>query len=247
MTLPKQTPLQPLSESEMNQLNAILYELVDEEKGATSMSMVDGLFTALAIAPQAIHTDEWLNWILAGANFANEQQASQVIGWLLRHYDVIQHRFHNNLMPDFSPIFLYREDGEVPWVADWCHGFMAAVHLRSDAWLSAFSSAQDRSPLDMIYGMTLLAPPDIEHPPAEDEQPADEVEEVALYMRRLAYRALEDYRHQFDPLAGWDVLLETCVLQLRDYLLHPAIDGACPCGSGRTFDECCGKTDRVVH
>lgn len=238
---------QPLTEAEMNQLNDVLFAMNDDQQDATSMSMVDGLFTALAISPETVSPNEWLTWIVGEGDFPDQQTAQTITTLLMRHHNTVQRQLRDDAMSDFSPIFLYRENSEVPWVADWCHGFMAAVHLRSEAWLSAFHSEEERAPLDVIYGMTLLAPPDLEQAPEANEQAHDEVEEVAFYMRRLAYTALDDYRHQFDPIAGWEVLVDMCVMQLRDHLLHPVQDETCPCGSGKDFIECCGKENRTVH
>lgn len=237
---------QPLSDEELDALAHFLSELEQDE--APSLSSVDGFFNALAITPDLVPAQEWLVWVLGEMpNFSSEQQAQLILSLLTRHHHQVQRAMRDTNPPDFSPLFLYRDEGEQPWVSDWCHGFMAGMHIRSDAWLDALPHETDNMMLDLLFAMTVLAPPGFEQRPSDDEVGDDDVDKTSLAMRRMVHKALDDYRAHFDPLAGWEVLVEVCVMHLRDHLLHPRSNNTCPCGSGQPFEECCGSSNRQLH
>jgi uncharacterized protein len=237
----------PLTDTELDILSEFLSTL-DHHDEALSLSALDGYFNALAIAPELISTSEWLTWVLGELpSFDTEQQAQQIVALLIRHHHQVQVGMRETSPPDYAPLFLFSEHSDMPWVSDWCHGFIAGVHSRSDAWLAQLKHESDGAMLDLIYAMTVLAPPDFEHRPANDELGEDEVDQTSIAMRRMVHEALDDYRAHFDPIAGWEVLLEVCVMHLRDHLLHPNKADLCPCGSGKVFTDCCGSRNRQLH
>lgn len=238
---------QPLTDAELDVLADFLATL-DHHDESLSLSAVDGFFNALAISPQLVSPQEWMAWVLGELpSFGSEQEAGVMVALLMRHYHQVQIGMREASPPDYAPLFLFSEHSELPWVSDWCHGFIAGVHLRTDMWLTLLTHEADGAMLDLIYAMTILAPPDFEHCPTDDEVGVDEVDQTSIAMRRMAHNALDDYRAHFDPIAGWDVLLEMCVMHLRDHLLHPHKENLCPCGSGKVFTDCCGNSSRQLH
>lgn len=238
---------QPLGDDELDVLADFLATL-EHHDDSLSLSAVDGFLNALAISPELVPPQEWMGWILGELPaFGSEQEAELIVALLMRHYHQVQVGMREASPPAYAPLFLFSEHSEQPWVSDWCHGFIAGVHLRTDAWLDLIRHEGDGAMLDLIYAMTILAPPDFEQRPADDEVGDDEVDQVSIAMRRMAHDALDDYRAHFDPIAGWDVLLEVCVMHLRDHLLHPHQENTCPCGSGKPFSECCGSSNRQLH
>jgi len=247
LTIVSTEDARPLNDAELDILGDFLTTLENHDE-SLSLSAVDGFFNALAISPEMITSQEWLTWILGELpSFSSEQEAELIIALLVRHYHQVQTGMREASPPDYAPLFLFSEHSELPWVSDWCHGFVAGVHLRTDAWLDVIRHEGDGAMLDLIYAMTILAPPDFEHRPADDEIGEDEVDQTSIAMRRMAHDALDDYRAHFDPIAGWDVLLEMCVMHLRDHLLHPHKKNICPCGSGKVFTDCCGSSNRQLH
>jgi uncharacterized protein len=237
----------PLTDAELDTLSAFLATLKNHDN-TLSLSAVDGFFNALAISPKLVATAEWLAWIFGALPaVGGEQEAQRVTALLIRHYNQVQIAMRETSPPNYAPLFLYSEHSEQPWVSDWCHGFISAVHLHHDDWLDAIKYEADGAMLDLIYAMTVLEPPDFEYPPSDDDVGEDEVDRTSIAMRRMVHQALDDYRAQFDPIAGMDVLLELCVMHLRDHLLHPNKSIACPCGSGKVFTDCCGTSDRKLH
>jgi uncharacterized protein len=239
----------PLTDAELDILAVFLVAMTpDEDDLPLSLSTVDGFFNALAISPQIVLPQAWLTWILGDVPpFSSEIEAQTIVSLLVRHYHQVQHDMREINPPIFAPLYLYNDQSEEPWVAEWCDGFMSAVHYQEGIWYSAVDHDLDREKLDIIYAMTLLVPPDVENPPDDNEVGEDEIDRTSLMMRRIAYYSLDDYRMQFNPVAAWEDLLEVCVMHLRDHLLHPNKTNLCPCGSNKEFDDCCGSSNRQLH
>lgn len=243
---------QALSEHELYWLASALDQLQTDYDEGMSLSMADGFFTALALSPQMILPSQWLAWVLpAQREVGDLQQEQHLLSLLMRHYNRVQFVIRQSNPPEFEPVLLYRDEHEQPWVAQWCHGFISGVSLAQTAWQEAMPQAQETMTLEIIAGMSTLLPPDVD--PSYDAQfnvDHDDLqdEQMAQHMRAVAQEALETYQQQLDPSAQWETLLETCVMQLRDYMLHPhTTDTLCPCGSGQLFIDCCGRQDRQLH
>jgi uncharacterized protein len=241
----------PLNEAELDWLAQTMGNIQANMEEGMSLSMADGFFTALAIGPVDVPPDEWLSWVLAEElDLAHEQEVQRLLSLLMRHYHRVRYVMRQAQPLAFEPVFLYQLESEQPWVADWCHGFVAGVNICHDAWQAVMPQSVEVTTLELIVGMSTLLPPDID--PNLYVEANDETDPAALMiaqqMRAKAQEALELYRQQFDPNAQWETLLEVCVMQLRDQLQHPKTGEVnCPCGSGRAFTECCGNSDRKLH
>lgn len=243
---------QPLSEADLHWLAETMNHIQASTEEGMSLSMADGFFTALALSPEAVASTEWLAWVLAEeldlTELTNEQR---LLSLLMQHYRRVQYVMRQLNPPEFEPIFLFQADSEQAWVAEWCHGFVTGVSLSQQAWQDANPREEDAMTLEILAGMSTLLPPDVDpglyeqvEIGAEDEQ----AERMAQHMRMIAFDALETYREKLDPSAQWEDLLETCVMSLRDYMLHyNQLDDACPCGSGKAFTDCCGHHNRQLH
>ena len=240
---------QALTETELDQL-ALILERLNEQEFGMSLSMVDGFFTALAMSPESVSPTEWFTWVVSDlSQVPDEQELQMLLSLLIRHCHQVQNNLRHYDPPYFDPIYLYREDQETPWVAEWCHGFVGGVNIRSEAWESALTHESDMMLLELLVGLSTLPPPD--EPMLEDQPTTSEYlspeDQAILEAQQLAILALEEYRHNIDPIANWDVLVEVTVLSLYDHLLHPMVQDACPCGSGKSFKLCCGASDRKLH
>lgn len=235
-----------LSDAELDHLATFLEQLSTDDS-SMSLSMVDGLFSALAVSPKQVSTNEWLSWVIGDfSQLPNPDMAQPMLSLLMRHYEQIQQNLRNENPPCFDPIYLYREDSETPWVADWCHGFMGGVNIRASDWEQALHQESDMLLLELLVGMSTLPPPDESMPTFETL--VSEEEKIFMEAQVFALASLEDYRQHIDPLANWDNLVEVTVLSLRDHVLHPPLlDNVCPCGSGKAFEACCGAGDRLLH
>lgn len=234
----------PLSDADLDALAGFLDALPNQD-AVMSLSMADGFFTALALSPDMVMPGEWLPWVVGGEPaFDNPAQAQQMLTLLMRHYNACQSRMRAN-PPEFDPIYLYNDSSEEAWVADWCHGFVGGVNLRSDAWQEALPLEEDAFLLELLVGMSTLPPPGEEPPPMPDDPTEQEL--MWVQTRDVAVHALEDYRAKYDPIANWEMMVEMTLMGLRDRVLHPVRNSDCPCGSGKAFEHCCGAAGRQLH
>lgn len=235
-----------LSDAELDLLASFLEQLSTDES-SMSLSMVDGFFSALAVSPSLVVTNDWLSWVIGDfSKLPNPDMAQPVLSLLMRQYEHVQHNLRNENPPCFDPIYLYREDNEMPWVADWCHGFMGGVNIRATDWEQALHHESDMMMLELLVGMSTLPPPD--EVMSDLSHAINEEEKIFMEAQAFALASLEDYRQHIDPLANWDNLVEVTVLSLRDHVLHPPSSvNMCPCGSGKAFESCCGAGDRLLH
>lgn len=243
--------IQPLSEAELEWLAETMGQIQLNTEEGMSLSMADGFFTALALAPQAVCSTEWLSWVLAEELDVDTSVEQRLLSLLMRHFNRVQHVIRQQQPPEFEPVFLYQADNEKPWVADWCHGFIAGVNIAQESWQLAMPREEDALTLELLVGMSTLLPPDVDasfYAVVDGEEENDEAAQLARQMRAAAFDALDAYRAKFDPNAQWEQLLEVCVMSLRDQLLHPeSVTELCPCGSGKAFTDCCGGSDRQLH
>jgi len=242
--------IKALSETELDWLAETMNELQTNSEEGMSLSMADGFFTALALAPEAVCSTEWLGWVLAEELDVDAQAEQRLLSLLMRHFNRVQSVIRQMQPPEFEPVFLYQVDHDKPWVADWCHGFIAGVNIAQEAWQLSMPREEDAITLELLVGMSTLLPPDVDSRfyAVIDEGEEDEAAKMAQQMRAAAFEALEAYRQEFDPNAQWEQLLEVCVMSLRDQRLHPEmVTETCPCGSGKGFTDCCGGSQRQLH
>jgi uncharacterized protein len=243
--------IKPLSEAELEWLAETMEQIQQNTEEGMSLSMADGFFTALALAPTAVCSTEWLSWVLAEElDVADAQTEQRLLSLLMRQFNRVQYVIRQQQPPEFEPVFLYQADSEKPWVAEWCHGFIAGVNIAQTSWQFAMPREEDAITLELLVGMSTLLPPDVDARfyAVIDAEEEDEAGQMARQMRAAAFDALDTYRLKFDPNAQWEQLLEVCVMSLRDQLLHPeTIAELCPCDSGKAFTDCCGGSDRQLH
>jgi len=243
--------IKPLSEAELEWLAETMGQIQLNTEEGMSLSMADGFFTALALAPSEVCSTEWLSWVLAEElDVADLQTEQRLLSLLMRHFNRVQHVIRQQQPPEFEPVFLYQVDSEKPWVAEWCHGFIAGVNIAQTSWQLAMPREEDAITLELLVGMSTLLPPDVDASfyAVIDAEEEDEAGQMARQMRAAAFDALDAYRLKFDPNAQWEQLLEVCVMSLRDQLLHPeTVADLCPCGSGKAFSDCCGGSHRQLH
>jgi uncharacterized protein len=108
------------------------------------ISTLDGFLAAIVLNPQLIAPSQWLPWVWDMADgrdspaFADSQQASRILGLLMRHYNMVLTSISGGW---FDPLWmeLAQEDGSEFFDAEgWCAGFMLGVKQFPDAWQAVF-------------------------------------------------------------------------------------------------------------
>lgn len=142
--------LLPLSEDELNRLEAFLSSDETPEDCMSSLEMIDGYMTALVIGPELIPQERWLAYLLnpekqQAPAFTSEEQAETVTDLLTRHIAAIADQFRNS-PEDFLPLyemFSYGEQDERELaVEEWALGFILGMELAHEAWQPLFAEEQ---------------------------------------------------------------------------------------------------------
>jgi uncharacterized protein len=138
---------QPLSEEELNMLEAFLASPDSPEECMNSLEMIDGYLTAIVIGPEVVPEHRWIKYMLDPENlrenlFNSPEDEAQITELLNRHVNAIDAQFENE--PEgFLPIyemFSYSEEEERQIaIEEWALGFILGMELCHEAWQPLFS------------------------------------------------------------------------------------------------------------
>jgi uncharacterized protein len=138
---------QPLSEEELNMLEAFLTSADSPEECMNSLEMIDGYLTAIVIGPEVVPEHRWIKYMLDPENlrenlFNSPEDEAAITDLLSRHVLAIDSQFEND--PEaFLPIyemFNYSEEEERQIaIEEWALGFILGMELCHEAWQPLFS------------------------------------------------------------------------------------------------------------
>src|SRR4051812_34867589 len=129
------TPLTPLSEEELHELDQFLLNDVDTEEGMT-LDMMDGFLHAIAIGPTTLQPKLWLPKIWGTKELMppmdSIEQLNHVLGLVMRHFNGIiagLEKDPRQISPRWSTA-TYAHDEQTHGDAEmWAHGFVEGMRL----------------------------------------------------------------------------------------------------------------------
>jgi len=229
---------QPLTDTELDKLADVLERLGD--KRAMNLEMLDGFFAALICGPETVLPSEYLPHVWGGQmvnepEFAAKPILQQFLSLSMRHWNTICQTLQSGDV--FLPLLLDDENG-VAHANDWASGFMRGMEMRRDSWSVLMDDEEHGGSLVPILALAHEHHPDPEMRPYKEPISADMRERliagaaagvVSIYLYFEANRLLEararaaarTFRHEVPKVRRND---------------------PCPCGSGKKFKHCCGKT-----
>ena len=247
------TPLmQPdlsLSDEELEELGIFLMSEQMPEDGM-DLSTLDGFLAAIVLNPQLIAPGQWLPWVWDMEHrqdspaFADSQQASRILGLLMRHYNAVVTSISGGW---FDPLWmeLAQEDGSEFFDAEgWCAGFMLGVKQFPDAWQAVFTGH-----MELLAPMVLLGT-------EEGWKTLEERGHDAETRKRLTQGA-------YEGIPGAVAALHEHFKPEREQALRSSSSGLleqharrrdtpkvgrndpCPCGSGKKYKKCCGASESM--
>ena len=227
--MPPPNQATPLSPSELDRLETLLASATFRDD-AMPLDALQGLFFAIASAPDLIPPSRWLP-VALGENpeYANHEQAQQALELVMRFYNQC---VRAATAEDFT-LLLYRREDDSDDLETWCAGYLDGVDLSLPNWYEA----GDPDEVDeLLFPFIVLA----------GELPDKEKRQFKPAEWRELVRSCED-------------TIGDAIVEIREYwnvLRNPPTtvrrespktgrNEPCPCGSGKKFKQCCGAPERL--
>lgn len=231
----------PLSDAEIDELESFLISDATSDETMV-LEVLDGYLTAIVVGPVTVMPSQWLPRVWGpteedAPEFETPKQAQRVLGLILRHMNGIVWSFEHD--PEaFDPMMSTRVDpknrreyldGEM-----WAYGFMEGVALCRKDWEPLVNDPTGREALDPIR---LLGAADLStgegsliRMPEQREKLSEKIRAsiAAIYRFWLPYR---------EAMRGQPVVASATRAQPK-----VGRNDLCPCGSGKKFKRCCGKS-----
>ncbi len=229
------TPLTPLSEDELNELEQFLLYGVDTDDVMT-LEMADGFLHAIAIGPKTVQPGQWLPKIWGTKEVMppmdSIEQLNHMLGLVMRHFASIIVGLESNpreVSPYWSTTVYEGNAQEYEDAEAWAFGFVEGMKLCWSEWQPLLSTPQGRS---LFSPIGLLG---------EDGFSVDQ-DELTRTPGMRAVLALQIPHAILDMHAHW-LPLRIAVHErevARSMQPKAGRNEPCPCGSGKKFKKCCG-------
>lgn len=202
----------------------------------------DGFFAALVCCPDMVMPSEYLPMIQGGATeegdlvFEDMAEGRRFMALLFRHYNHVNDQLQNR--EAYMPLVLEDENGD--WHDnDWANGFLLGISLRPEIWSEIIDSEERGGSVVPIFMLAYEHHPDPAMRPYSE--PIDEKKREELLVSAAAgvmhmHRYFLDRHADYLPAGGPFVRQSPRVGR----------NAPCPCGSGRKFKQCCGRS-RTLH
>jgi uncharacterized protein len=219
------------SETELRQLEAWLAR--PPFVGVTMpLDAMQGLFCAVASAPDLIPPNTWLPAVLGeDFEFENDEQMHEVIDLIMRYYNATV----DELMEGRGiTLQIYaNEEGEDDY-ALWCLGYLEGVGLSTQDWGEEVSELSELMfPISVLSGVA-------RDMAEEDEVPwpqgAQEAALLETCQDDLVDSVIAIHRYWLSRRKGPTVRRDSPKVGRND---------PCPCGSGKKYKHCCGAGPRL--
>jgi uncharacterized protein len=239
----------PLTNAELDRLEALLTSCAEKDSDVMGLEELDGFLTALIVNPELVAPSEYFPLIF-GENhiFEIEEEAEEIAGLILRHHNAIA----TTLAKDkpHMPVFTDIED-DLPRGNEWAHGFLRGTQFSHEEWSELMNNEEHGG---CVLPMLIL---ENEHNPDPELRPPSETmkkrEEILVHMTAgvvFAYRYFKQRRQEeaeMMPYGQYDRDDFDDDIPLPVIRSEPKIgrNDPCPCGSGKKYKRCHGGV--TVH
>jgi uncharacterized protein len=229
---------QPLTDAEFERLTAILTRFGD--KRAMNLEQLDGFLAALICSPELVPPSEYLPVIWGGDIVLEDQFSAQPIlndflSLIMRHWNSIIDTLQSGEI--HLPLLLEDENG-ITHGNDWANGFLRGMELRKANWADLIDDEENGGSLIPIFTLAHEHDPDPAMRPYKEPVSAELRETLIVG----AAAGMNKIYHYFEAqrLLGTEPLRDMSTFRRTT----PKIgrNDPCPCGSGKKFKHCCGKT-----
>jgi len=171
---------QPLSDSELDRLSAILKRFGD--KRSMNLEQLDGFLAALICGPELVLPSEylpviWGNNIVLEDTFSAQPVLEDFLSLIMRHWNNIAETLHSGEV--FLPLLVQGEDGIVH-ANDWAIGFVRGMELRKTKWVAVLDDDDHGGWLVPILALAHEHDPDPEMRPYKEPISAEAREKLIV-------------------------------------------------------------------
>jgi uncharacterized protein len=225
---------EPLTDAELAHLSEILGRLGN--KRAMNLEQLDGFLSALICGPELVPPSKYLPMIWGDRTvFEDASSAQEFLSLIMRHWNTIADTLHSDDV--YLPLLLEEENGNTP-ANDWANGFLRGMEFGKEDWAFLLDDEDYGGSLIPIFALANEHNPDLKMRSYKDPISTELRETLIvgaaagttqIYRYFKAQRLLDN-----DPLGNMSTFRRTMPKIGRNE--------QCPCGSGKKFKQCCGKT-----
>ena len=229
---------EPLTDVELERLSGVLGRF--DNKHPMNLENLDGFLAALICGPEIVRPSEYLPLICGDDmvledSFGAQSVLQDFLSLVMRHWNVIADTLHSGDV--FLPLLL-EDDGGVTRANDWAKGFLRGMEFHKEQWAALLDDEQHGGWLVPIFALAHEHDPDPEMRSYKEAVSAEKRERLIVgaaagvtgihryfQARRLVERQPSDNATTF-----------------RRTVPKIGRNDPCPCGSGKKFKQCCGRT-----
>lgn len=226
---------QALSEAEIEQLA----ERLAAYPGALSLEAVDGLFCALIASPRLILPSDYLPVVLGDSPegaFESMADAQETMGLLMRYWNAIAADFEKE---SIHLAYVLEPGSEGITGRDWARGYMRGTRLSPEGWNRIFGDDRE--------GLVLTIPVvagEVDPDWPKEPMTAEKSDELLQSMLAGAARAYRYFKSDRQAQAGASAAARTPrTAPFEREGPKVGRNDPCPCGSGKKYKKCCGRTE----
>jgi uncharacterized protein len=229
---------QPLTDAEFERLSGVLRRF--DNQRPMNLEQLDGFFAALICGPVSVPPSEYLPVILGDDMILEDTVNAQPIlqdflSLIMRHWNVIVDTLQSGEV--FLPLLLEDESG-ISRANDWANGFLRGMELCRTEWAALLNDEEHGGWLVPILALAHEHDPDPEMRPYKEPISAEAREKLIV---GAAAGVTGVYRYFEAQRLVAKHLLDNASTFRRS---APKVgrNDPCPCGSGKKFKQCCGRT-----
>jgi len=205
-----------------------------------NLEQLDGFLAALICCPDIVPPSEYLSeiWgddIVLEDAFAAKPILEDFLSLLMRHWNAIIDTLNSGEV--YLPLLVPDENGFTT-ANDWANGFLRGMELRKEHWADLLDDEEHSGSLVPIFALAHEHNPDPAMRPYKKPVSAELRETLivgaAAGMNRI-YRYFEAQRSSENELFSQTTTFRRSMPKIGR-------NEPCPCGSGKKFKQCCGKT-----
>jgi uncharacterized protein len=229
---------QPLTDAEFDRLSAVLRRF--DNQRPMNLEQLDGFFAALICGPVNVAPSEYLPVILGDEMILEDTVNAQPVlqdflSLIMRHWNVIVDTLQSGEV--FLPLLLEDEKG-VSHANDWANGFLRGMELRRVEWAALLDDKEHGGWIVPIFALAHEHDPDPEMRPYKEPISAEAREKLIVG----AAAAVTGIYRYFEAQRLVEKHLPDNASTFRRSMPKVGRNDPCPCGSGKKFKQCCGRT-----